>query len=376
LKFGKFKPAPCGKTGFILLILIMLISGCQKDKPPIKLGFALNLTNSTTLSIGARNGVLMAVDDINAGGGIHGHKIELIMKDDRDDPATAVKVDRELIREHVAAIIGHIHSPTTIAAVPVMNKAKMVMISPIAATSRLSGIDDYYFRIDPPALAKSILQARYAYRLGLRKMTGIYDDKNKEYAETKYLEFKKTFEELGGRMLTPRTFSSGGNVSLPDLAAGMTEGNPDGYYIVANPRDSAMICQHLRKLDPSRPIIATAWVYDREFIEQGGTAVEGVVFSHSFQQDSRDPAFMKFKNDFYRRYKIVPWMWETDGYECVMALAQALSQNPDPKQLKQTILKIGRFKGLQGDIVFDRYGDNQRKPLLFKVTHGAFVEIK
>ena len=118
----------------------------------------------------------MAVDDINAGGGIHGCNIELIMKDDCNDPATAVKVDGELIRENVAAIIGHIHSPTTIAAVPIINKAKMVMISPIAATSRLTGIDDYFFRIDPPALGKSILQAQYAYRLGLRKMTGIYDD--------------------------------------------------------------------------------------------------------------------------------------------------------------------------------------------------------
>lgn len=354
---------------------ILLLYGCHKEKPPIKIGFSFNQTNPSIAAIGCRNGVLMAVDNINEAGGISGHKIELIVKDDRFDPDTAVKVDRELIREGVAAIIGHIHSAMTTAALPILVQTKTVMISPMSPASNLTGLDDYLFRVTPPPKITSFKLATYAYQTGLRKILGIYDTAENDYAEPKYLQFKNAFEGLGGQMLPPQIFSSTSGGSIPELTKKMAYGASDGYLIIADPLISALICQHLRKVDAVTPILSSPWAYDQDFIVNGGTAAEGVVLTQAFNKNSRAPTFLKFREDYVRRFSSEPGMWEFYGYEAVMVLAQALSQNPDPAQLKETLLKIRRFKGIQGDIVFDRYGDNRHDPLLFTVKNGAFVEI-
>ncbi len=359
----------------ILVIILTLIVSCRQEKPPLKIGFSLNLTPPTTISMGVRNGVLMAVNDINAAGGINGHKIELIIKNDRLDPETAIKVDQELIRENVAAIIGHIHSEMSIAAISAANQAKTVMISPISATKKLTGVDDYFFRVVPLSLDTSTKTAQYAFENGQKRIVVIYDLTHKAYSENKYLEFKKLFETMGGKILFAQPFSSRSDSAMPELVKALKDKKPDSYYIVADPPKAAIICQHLRMIGADKPILVSPWAYDPVFIENGGTAVEGVVFSHSFQKDSRNPAFLEFKENYIKRYKTMPWLWATCGYETVMILSQALSRNPDPGHLKETLLKTGPFQGLQGDILFDRYGDNRKKPLLYTVINGEFVAI-
>ncbi len=357
-------------------MLITLILGCRKESPPIKIGFAGNLTGKNAeVSINARNGFLLAVDEINKKGGIHGRKLEAIIKNDRSDPETAIKIDQELIQENVAAIIGHITGEMCEVALPLINEAKLVMISPIGAVDSFTGIDDYMFRINPPIEETSVATAQLAYKKGIKKMAVVYELSTKSYAEPKYLNFKAAFEALGGEV-SVSTFTSGTNVSFPSLAKELTQYESKGYFIIASPLDTAMICQHLRKIDPSGPVFITPWAYRDALLENGGTTIEGLFLVHSFQKNSRDPAFIQFKDNFYNRYKTIPGIWATFSYEAVMVFCQAFSQNPNPEKLKETILDIARFKGLQGDILFDRFGDNRRKSLVLTIKNGEFDELR
>lgn len=363
-------PVLCG-------LLMTFIFGCQKEQPPIKIGLVSNFTIDKTapLSIDVRNGAFLAVDGINASGGIHGREIELIVKDDLFDSKIAVKVDQELIQENVAAIIGHFHSNISMAVLPTISQAKTVMISPSSASGKLSGIDDYFFKINPPTKNTSILTATYAYNNGIKKVMVLYDLVASNYTEVKFQEFKEAFEARGGQVAA-KSYTSKTGISFPDLAADLVKTDPDGYFIIASHYDTAMVCQHLRKIDATGSIFISPWAYHQELIQNGGTAVEGAILAHSFQRESQKPAFLAFRDKFFQRYKTMPGMWGTYGYEAVYVLYQALSKNPAPKELKATLLGIGRFKGLQGDIIFDRYGDNQRKPILLIIRNGAFVEIQ
>ncbi len=190
-----------------------------------------------------------------------------------------------------------------------------------------------------------------------------------------FFVLKKHSKIWGGRV-TAKPFTSGKGISFPDLAANLVESGPDGYFLISGPFDTAMVCQHLRKIDTTSPIFISPWAYHTELTRNGGAAVEGLLLVHSFQRDSRQPAFLEFKENFFRRFKTTPEIWETFSYEAVYVLSQALASNPDPKRLKATLLEIGRFRGLQGDILFDRYGDNRRRPKLLTVKNGAFVEIQ
>ena len=137
---------------FSILIIIILgsgLTGCDNNKP-IKVGFVGGLTGRLSdLGIAGRNGVIMAIEEINKAGGINKRPIELITKDDKQDPEVAVNVDKELIDEGVVAIIGHMTSAMSIAALPLINKKQILMISPTTSTNKLFGIE--------PSLPHSLL---------------------------------------------------------------------------------------------------------------------------------------------------------------------------------------------------------------------------
>ncbi len=119
-----------GLAVFIFSILISAGIGCEKKENPIKVGFVGGLTGRLSdLGTAGRNGVILAVEEINSRGGINGRPVELITKDDKQDPELSLRVDRELVDEGVAAIIGHMTSVMSMAVLPFINEEKILMIS-------------------------------------------------------------------------------------------------------------------------------------------------------------------------------------------------------------------------------------------------------
>ena len=147
---------PINNSWVRLILVVLLIvtlgffaNGCM-IKRPILIGFAAQLTGiQAELGVQERNGVQMAVETINATGGVAGRKIELVIRDDRGIPEKAQAADRELIKAGVLAIIGHATSAQTQAGLEVTNPAKVVLLGPTVSTLELSGLDDYFFRIYP-----------------------------------------------------------------------------------------------------------------------------------------------------------------------------------------------------------------------------------
>lgn len=110
------------------------LSGCAY-RSPIRVGFAGELTGrQADLGVHGRNGAQLAVEAINAAGGVAGRPIELLVRDDRGTSEGAQAADRELISEGVVAIIGHMTSAQTVAGRLVTELAKMVLFSPAAST--------------------------------------------------------------------------------------------------------------------------------------------------------------------------------------------------------------------------------------------------
>ncbi len=124
------------KTGkYILTLMLAATIGTlifwQLDKynrnNTIKIGFSGCLTGHLSdLGIGGRDAVILAVKEINAKGGVNGKKIKLIIKDDKNDPAAAVKADKELVSSGCIAIIGHMTSSISIADARVLFKSLSV----------------------------------------------------------------------------------------------------------------------------------------------------------------------------------------------------------------------------------------------------------
>lgn len=359
---------------FMAVVIATGIFACEKEKEPIKLGFSGCLTGRLSdLGTSGRNGVLLAVEQVNAAGGINGRPVKLIVKDDRQEKSQAIRVDQELIDQDVAAIIGHMTSAMSVAAVPVVNREKILMISPTTSTNELSGRDDYFFRVMPPNRAETDHLAQCVYRqMGARTITAACSLINEAYTEGFLNDFSREFDRLGGEMISVEMFESGEATDFSTLAQSLLGPNPDAVLLVAGSLDAAMICQHIRMRHSEIPILSCGWAMTDDFIQHGGPAVEGVVFSQLFDRKSRDKAYVAFKKAFEARFGNPPDFAAGHAYEAARAILRALSENTDPDTLKSTLLAQGSFEGLQGTVTMDRYGDPKRKRHLIWVKGGRF----
>ncbi|HSD72524.1 MAG TPA: ABC transporter substrate-binding protein, partial [Thermoanaerobaculia bacterium] len=163
---------------FCALILLFVLPGCGAEKPPgaegIQVGFFGALTGPTaTFAQSGKNGVTLAVEEINLAGGVLGGKrIELLVEDDRGEATEAASAVSKLItRDHVVALIGEQASSRTIAAAPIAQSYGVPMISPTSTNVEVTKKGDYIFRVcftDPyqgwvlSTFARKNLQAKTA----------------------------------------------------------------------------------------------------------------------------------------------------------------------------------------------------------------------
>jgi branched-chain amino acid transport system substrate-binding protein len=368
-------------SGVMLAVSLSLMTtweGCGSKKP-IKIGFAGCLTGRLSdLGVAGRDAVTLAVEQLNQTGGIHGRPVELYVKDDQQDPNVAIKVDQELISEGVVAIIGHMTSTMTMAVLPLINEKQMVMISPTSSANDLTGLDDYFFRITPANKTEIDHLIGYLVNvLGLKKVTCVYDHlANRSFSEGWYRDFTTTFEPLGGQVSFTATFTSGQEVSYLNLAKEVAAAIADGVIIIAGSLDAAMLCQQLKKLGVTLPIISSGWAKTPDFLKQGGASVEGVIFSQTFNNESQDPNYTHFKELFTKYFEREPDFAAAFSYEAAQLLFTALSKTENVKNLKATILKQRVFNGLQGELSIDQYGDSTHQRFLLTVKNGQFVPME
>ncbi|MCP4350762.1 MAG: amino acid ABC transporter substrate-binding protein [Desulfobacterales bacterium] len=357
----------------IILFITVLVCGCR-EKEPVKIGFVGELSGRhSDLGISGRNGVMLAVEEINKKGGINGQYIELIIKNDKHDPKLAVQTDRELTDSGVAAIIGHMTSTMSVAAVPLINKEKILMISPTASTMNLTGLDDYFFRVTSSVSTTTKMLARYSFNtMKLKKIAIVYEISNIEFSGGWYNSFTSEFKRMGGEIAVSETFVSGSDARFFKIAQALLDPEPDGILIIAGALDSAMICQHLAKKDPLIPVVSSGWAFTQDFIEHGGPSAEGVIFVHTFDGESRDKRYLAFKKNFNDRFGRDPGFAAIFGYEAAQVLFAALSESSDITELKENIIRQEVFHGLQGDFKIDKYGDPKRKIFLITIKNGQF----
>ncbi|HBZ54366.1 MAG TPA: amino acid ABC transporter substrate-binding protein [Syntrophobacteraceae bacterium] len=359
-----------------IVLLVLLVWGCGRQEP-LKVGFVGGLTGRLSdLGTAGRDGVLLAVEEVNRAGGIHGRTITLLVKDDKHSPDEAKRVDQELIDEGVVAIIGHMTSAMTVAVLPLINEKHVLMIAPTVSSDQVSGIDDYFLRVTAPSTQEAVRLAQVAYNSkGSRKIVAVFDDSNRSYSLRFVEVFGREFERLGGNIVKAEAFASGQDWRPVDIAQMVVAAKPDGVLMVAGAGDAAMFCQQLHKLGCHASVYLAGWAMTDEFLRTGGPAVEGVVFNHVFDQNNQSPTYLKFKQEFLHRFGREPDFAATYSFQAARVLLEALAKVdvPEPQKLKDAIIKQETFQGVQGDFTIDRFGDAQCKRFNVTVSEGRFV---
>ena len=201
---------------FLYLAAMLGLASCsnnQQGQPSteILVGEFGSLTGTTaTFGISTRNGIDMAIDEVNKEGGLLGKNVRVIVEDDQGKPEEAQTVVTKLItRDQVIAILGEVASSRTMAAAPVAQQNRIPMISPSSTNPKVTEVGDYIFRvcfIDP---FQGLVMAKFATNTLKLKNVAILRDIKNDYSVGLADVFVDNFKKLGGNIVADESYSEG-----------------------------------------------------------------------------------------------------------------------------------------------------------------------
>ena len=146
--------------------------------------------------------------------------------------------------------------------------------------------------------------------------------------------------------------------------------------MIASAYDVAMLSQQIRKLNATIQLASAGWASTSKMVEMGGAAVEGALISLLHDKENQRPSYLKFLTDYKQRFGESPDFGAVYAYDATQFVIQALQQRQSDEPLKQTILRIKSFDGLQSRVVIDSFGDAERKTFISRVIDGNYTVIK
>lgn len=355
----------------------MMICGCS-DKSSVEIGLIAGLSGKNAdLGVAGRNGVMLAIEECNASGGIHGRSINLIVRDDQQDPKIAQEATADLIGQGVEAIIGPMTSSVAMAIVPLVNASSTIMVSPTVTTTQLSGMDDNFLRVIGSTRSYADRQARYQLeKLGHRQAVAIFDQNNGAYTESWLRDFVATYEALGGKLLRSVGYISQEKTSFYDMVSELIVEQPDVIIVISNVFDAALICQQVRKINKTIPIAMSEWASTERFIELAGRASEGVYMAQFIDRTSTSQRYQQFHEAYSKRFNMEPGFAGVAGYDAAQVVIAGMRNKSPEQTLKRAIIGQGTFKGLQQTIAVDQFGDADRMTVLSVVRNGQYVTLE
>lgn len=357
----------------ILITSLIFLYGCGKKIETIKVGVIGTMSGiNSDLSVSGRRGVELAVDHINKAGGVNGRKVELVFKDDKNDSKTSLNKYKEFIDEKVPVVIGPYTSGMIVDAIDYLRNKDILILGPTISADSLDHIDDNFIRFIATTKEQAIILTDMAKKNNNKKFAVIYDLENKGFNESLYSNFNKLLQANKGEIVLTKVFTSNGRVDYADLARVVLKSKADALFIISNSADNAAITQQIRKIGCKVQIYSPLWSNTDDLIKKGGTAIDGMFIVGGMDINDKSLDFVTFKENYIDKYGENPTFASMYSYETAIALFQAMKMGPDlkPSTIKNNIIKIKNFKGLQGNYEINNFGDNIRKYLIFRLENG------
>jgi branched-chain amino acid transport system substrate-binding protein len=358
-----------------LALAVLLLAACSRPGP-IRVGLLSSLSGRHfDLGVSVRDGATLAVEQINAAGGVNGRPLELLVRDDRQEPSVARAAVEELVRAGVVAVIGPATSAMAEAALPIVNRERVVMLSPTASAATLAGRDDWFVMLYPSTASAARGLAEHLGREGtIHRIAAVLDLSNRAFTESWCDEFRAAFRAVGGEVVRSVTFTSGAVPSMGAVAEQALAPAPDAVLLLANAMDTAALAQQVRKRS-ALPLLGAEWGFTNEVLESGGAAVEGARFTLKVNLDDRGPPLTAFRQAYQARFRHEIGFGAVLAAEAVRVLADGLARGPGREGLRGAILDRS-YQGLQDTFAIDRNGDARRRNYIMTVRGGRMVVLE
>jgi branched-chain amino acid transport system substrate-binding protein len=361
------------KTRLLATALTLACMGSPALAQTIRIGFQAPLTGPAA-SDGktALQGAQLAVEQINAAGGVNGSKLELVVLDDQTQPAQAVPLANKFIGDGIKAVISGSYSGPTRAAAGVFQQAKIPYISAYAIHPDIVRAGDYVFRTS----FMGEVQGRAAAKLIgdiMKKKRVTMINVNNDFGQALAAGMKEAAPKFGLQLVSEYNFGMGDR-QFGSIVASVKKDNPEVLYISGYFFNGGPLVAQLRAGGVTVPIVGTEGFDTVNFIQIAKEAAEGVIITTSLDRDSNDPPMRKFIDNYKSRFNVGAEMVAASTHTAVNVLAQAIGKAGinDTAKLRDAIAATKDMPSASGTITFNSSREVYKAAQIQIIKNGEF----
>jgi branched-chain amino acid transport system substrate-binding protein len=356
------------------LLLALAATAALSAADPIKLGEYASLTGKEAgFGQTSHQGVVLAIEEINAAGGVLGRPLELTTEDNQTKPGESATVVKKLIsRDKVVALIGEVSSGRSLEAAPIAQQAKIPMVAPAATNPKVTQTGNYIFRvcfIDP---FQGTVMAKFAKQDLKVKRVAILSSVSNAYSLGLAKFFKETFTAGGGEIVTEKNLAEGDKDFRAQLTAVKAAG-VDAVYVPCYYTEAALIVRQARDLGLTMPFFGGDGWEDEQLLKIGGEAMNGCFYSTHFSAENTDPVVAAFTAKYKARWNNEsPGAFSALGYDAVYVIADAIKRagGTDGPKLRDALAATKDFPGISGVTTIDKDRNASKSATIIAIKDG------
>jgi len=359
-----------------LAVLFLLGSLSCEGTNTIKVGLIVPLTGDVkTFGESVRDGALMAFEEVNASGGIRGRQVQVLTRDDANDPAQAEALGRQLAQdEEVVAILGSVSTACSRRLAVVCQTNGVPMVSP-TSTHPLVTVNekgeprDYVFRACFTDSFQGAAAARFARDyLAADRAAVVYDGSN-DYSKGLAGSFGSAFVDLDGRVVASEPYTT----EEGDIARAVKKLSGSSFDVLFIPDyygTVAEVARQVRDAGIDATLLGGDGWDSPKMTRLAGEAIQGGYFTGHYAPDDPRAEVLEWVQKHQSKYGREPDGLATLGYDAARLLLEALSRaaKPGPKAVRDELAGLSSFPGVTGDFTFDERGNPIKNVVVLRYT--------
>lgn len=363
-----------------LAIAVTACGSCKgKSDDAIVVGAYLSLSGpDSTFGTDTRDGVDLALEEINAGPGIKGKKVKVLYEDDKSNPTEASNKVRQLIdRDGAVAILGEVASSRSMAGGLICNTKKVPMVTPSSTAVEVtkdptSGLlREYVFRVCFTDDQQGDVAARFVKDTLKKENVGLFYVAQDTYSSGLAKSFKESFTKLGGKVAIEKGYQKG-ETNFTTYLGELKAAKPDIIFVPVYYNDMVQIARQAKQVGLTGGDFVGGDGWDSANLTQGaGDELEGAYFTNHYAPDVPWQNSQTFVAAYRKKYGHEPTSLAAQGYDAAKLLFDAMTRASEikPEAIKTALAETKDFAGATGQLTIDK-NHNANKPIVVVQIKG------
>lgn len=370
MRFGR-------RFGFGLTVAAALALSCDVPDPnEIRVGAFLSLSGAdSTFGSDTREGVELAVEQVNAAGGVKGKRIHVIYEDDKSTTYEAVQKVRQLIdRNKVVAVLGEVASSRSLAGGLIANTSHVPMVTPSSTAVVVTKKRDWVFRTCFTDDQQGKVAARFVANDLQKKRVGVFFAAQDSYSSGLAAAFRDETKRLGGEVVVEKAYQKG-ETNFRTYLSELKAAEPEALFVPNYYNEMVLIARQAKELGIPGSIFVGGDGWDStNLVDGAGAELEGAHMMNHYARDVPTEDSKQFLEAFNAKFDHDPSGLTAGGYDAARVLFDAIERSRDasPASIRDALAATKGFHGATGVMTIDREHNANKPIVVVRITDKKF----